>query len=47
MNRYVLVGWPESQAFIGRPDCYFCQCNDENGKELTGMERLEKYDKKD
>lgn len=30
MNRYVLVEWPESQEFIGRPDCYFCQCNDEN-----------------
>lgn len=30
MSRYVLVEWPESQEFIGRPDCYFCQCNDEN-----------------
>ena len=28
--RYVLVEWPDSQAFIGRPGCYFCQCNDEN-----------------
>ena len=30
MERYILVEWPESQEFIGRPDCYFCQCNDEN-----------------
>ena len=30
MNRYILVEWPESQEFIGRPSCYFCQCNDEN-----------------
>lgn len=30
MDRYVLVEWPESQEFVGRPDCYFCQCNDEN-----------------
>lgn len=30
MSRYVLVEWPESQEFIGKPGCYFCQCNDEN-----------------
>ena len=30
MNRYVLVEWPESQEFMGRSDCYFCQCDDEN-----------------
>jgi len=30
MSRYILVEWPESQEFIGRPGCYFCQCNDEN-----------------
>jgi hypothetical protein len=30
MERYILVEWPESQEFIGRPGCYFCQCNDEN-----------------
>lgn len=29
-TKYVLVEWPESQEFIGKPDCYFCQCNDEN-----------------
>jgi hypothetical protein len=28
-TKYLLVLWPESQEFIGRPDCYFCQCNDE------------------
>ena len=28
--RYVLVEWPESQEFMGRSNCYFCQCNDEN-----------------
>lgn len=30
MSRYILVEWPDSQAFMGRSDCYFCQCNDEN-----------------
>lgn len=30
MNKYILVEWPESQEFMGRSDCYFCQCNDEN-----------------
>jgi hypothetical protein len=29
-TRYILVEWPDSQAFMGRSDCYFCQCNDEN-----------------
>ena len=27
MSRYVLVEWPESQEFIGRDGCYFCQVN--------------------
>lgn len=22
--RYILVGWPESQKFIGREGCYYC-----------------------
>jgi hypothetical protein len=30
MSRYILIEWPESQEFMGRSDCYFCQCNDEN-----------------
>lgn len=30
MDKYILVEWPESQEFMGRSDCYFCQCNDEN-----------------
>ena len=30
MERHILVEWPESQYFMGRSDCYFCQCDDEN-----------------
>ena len=24
MERYILVEWPESQEFIGREGCYYC-----------------------
>ena len=24
MKRYILVEWPESQYFIGREGCYYC-----------------------
>ena len=24
MSRYVLVEWPESQEFVGHPDCHLC-----------------------
>ena len=37
--RYVLVEWPDSQAFIGRSDCYFCQCDDENSF-ISAIEEL-------
>lgn len=27
---YILVEWPESQEFIGRDGCYFCQTNEDD-----------------
>lgn len=30
MKKYILVEWPESQYFMGKPGCYFCQCDDKN-----------------
>lgn len=27
-TKYILVEWPESQEFIGRDGCYFCQTNE-------------------
>jgi len=33
-DRYVVAMWPESQEFMGRPDCYFI--NDDNGLEDFG-----------
>ena len=30
MKRYVLIHWPESQNFMEHPDCYFCQCSNED-----------------
>jgi hypothetical protein len=34
MNRYILVEWPESQEFIGRDGCYFCQINENDDLSL-------------
>ena len=34
MSRYILVEWPESQEFIGRDGCYFCQINEDDDLSL-------------
>ena len=34
MSRYILVEWPESQAFIGQKGCYFCQINEDDDLSL-------------
>lgn len=28
MQKYYLIGWPESQDFIGRDDCYLVDCGE-------------------
>jgi hypothetical protein len=32
--KYILVDWPESQEFIGRDGCYFCQINEDDDLSL-------------
>lgn len=34
MKRYVLAEWPQSQEFLGHPDCFLIHTPDENAEQL-------------
>ena len=34
MKRYVLAEWPQSQEFLGHPDCFLIHIPDENAEQL-------------